>query len=85
MSILSRSKLPAWCSPMVDTAKRFSVFHGVSAKIREFVFTTSAAGVVFEAEFLHVRTGCREVVKGVHPIPADVLITAGVESKRRKK
>ena len=81
--ILSRAKLPAWCDPLEDTEQRYSICSGDAAEVREFVFTTSAAGVVFEGEFLHALTGSHEVQKGVYPIPPDVLIAAAVESMRR--
>ncbi len=81
--ILSHRELPAWCAPFEDTAKRYSICSGDAAEVREFVFTTSASGVVFEAEFLHAATGVHEVQKGVYPLPPDVLIAAAVESMRR--
>lgn len=83
--ILSRRELPAWCDPFEGTAKRYSICSGDAAEVREFVFTTSAAGVVFECEFLHAPTGIHEVLKGVYPIPPDVLIAAAVESMRRNE
>lgn len=83
--ILSRRELPAWCAPFEDTAKRYSICSGDAAEVREFVFTTSAQGVVFEGEFLHAPTGVHEVQKGVYPIPPDVLIAAAVESMRRNE
>ncbi len=81
--ILSRAKLPAWCDPFENTEQRYSICSGDAAEVREFTFTTSAAGVVFEGEFLHAATGCHEVLKSIYPIPPDVLIAAAVESMRR--
>lgn len=81
--LYSRREIPTWCEPLPDTAGRFSIFWGNAADVREYVFTCDKRGVVFQGEYGHSVLESREIKRGTYHLPADVLIAAGVEARRR--